>query len=91
MFLQAFVILCTPGGRLPLENGLGGLPLEVVCMEGADPPPPRYGQPAVGAHPTGMHSCLSRKNSFSREKSSWKIFLVSRAKLYQKIKNSSYY
>ena len=32
-------------------------------MKGADPPPPpprsRYSQPAVGTHPTGMHSCCS--------------------------------
>ena len=45
MFLHVSVILFT-----------GGLPLEGVCMERADPLP-RYGQLAVGTHPTGMHTC----------------------------------
>ena len=32
----------------------GGLHGGWACMEGPDP---LYGKPAVGTHPTGMHSC----------------------------------
>ena len=90
MFSQAFVILFTGGGDLPLEGGMsafggkvsaygvrvsafggwfaleGGLPLEGglhgrgSACRGQHPPntQPRYGQPVVAIHPTGMHTCL---------------------------------
>ena len=35
----------------------GILPGRGSCMEEADLIPPRYIQPAVDAHPTGMYSC----------------------------------
>ena len=43
-----------PGG---VSRGwcVGGGVSRNVC---SDPPSPRYGQPAVGTHPTGMNSCF---------------------------------
>ena len=55
MFSQSCVIQLTGKGGLPSEEGSpscggGG----DFCME----TPPRYGQPAVGTHPTGMQSSV---------------------------------
>ena len=51
MFSRASIILST----------IGGWCLENTSLD--TPPPPTehtpYGQPAVGTHPAGMHSCFS--------------------------------
>ena len=51
MFSQASVFLFT-GGESAFKRGGG------MHGGGRSPPPlPRYGQPAVGTYPTGMHTC----------------------------------
>ena len=53
------------GGKgVCLEEGRGGGGLHGGCgqhegfyIEGQTPPHPRYVQPSVGTHPTGMHPC----------------------------------
>ena len=47
---RGLVVMCLGGGRSPRWGwGVWGLL--------SYPRPPTYGQPAVGTHPTGMHSC----------------------------------
>ena len=41
-------LVISPGGLPPGEGGL---------HHSRHPPSPRYGQPAGGKHPTGMHTC----------------------------------
>ena len=46
---------CLHGGEGSAWSGRG-------LHGGADPtPPPRYSQPTVGTHPTGMHYCIEIK------------------------------
>ena len=66
-----------PGGREPgntvnaqVVHLGGGGGLHWKGGETPAPAPPRYGQVAVGTHPTGMHSCLNMliHNIYLRDK-----------------------